>query len=377
MRCPAALGTPSQPRVGPGPFLGIRRGRCGAARSTLCRRTADSTRDRRRYCAFVGGFGARGCANALISVIETRSSSGATLPTASSRGTRPAAPAAVGEQGAVHAQPRSLSQATCTRARCCRRQPGPQPWSTATTGAARFTYEVQLLGGEAGRLLAQQQAEAIAAVLAWLAGHPPTPTAVAGSAAATAVGRPVGQSTAMPTRTRPAVPSPAGPADGSTQPRMGGGGGSTPEHPAGSGSQRGVGDAACVLTRSAPDQLSNPGSASSASSQSSGVMSPGGGTSGVASSEVAYSNLRTAGWSRVASPGTCPRRSWSSATMAWSSVVWAASRPPRCVRPRRVPSLSSPPSRREPTCGLPSKGHRDVALAAHGRPAGPCHGREC
>ena len=42
-------------------------------------------------------------------------------------------------------------------------------------GPPGFTYEVQLLGGDAGRRLAQQQAEAIAAVLAWLAGRPPTP----------------------------------------------------------------------------------------------------------------------------------------------------------------------------------------------------------
>jgi hypothetical protein len=59
-------------------------------------------------------------------------------------------------------------------------------------GPPGFTYQVQLLGGEVGRRLAQQQTEAIAAVLAWLATHPPTPAAAAGSAA-TGVGRPGGR----------------------------------------------------------------------------------------------------------------------------------------------------------------------------------------
>jgi hypothetical protein len=68
-------------------------------------------------------------------------------------------------------------------------------------GPPGFTYEVQLLGGEAGRLLAQEQTEAIAALLAWLAAHPPMPTAATGPAA---TARAVGQSTAMPTGTRPA-----------------------------------------------------------------------------------------------------------------------------------------------------------------------------
>jgi hypothetical protein len=91
---------------------------------------------------------------------------------------------------------RAPAAAAASQGRSRPRRPRPGP--------PRFTYEVQLLGGEAGRRLAQQQAEAIAAVLARLAGHPPTPTAAAGSAAATAVGRPVGQNTAMPAGTRPA-----------------------------------------------------------------------------------------------------------------------------------------------------------------------------
>jgi hypothetical protein len=86
-------------------------------------------------------------------------------------------------------------------------------------GPPRFTYEVQLLGGEAGRRLAQQQAEGIAAVLAWLADHPPTPTAAAGSAAATTDGRPSGSARqCQPGRGQP---RPVGPADGSTQPKTG------------------------------------------------------------------------------------------------------------------------------------------------------------
>ncbi len=46
----------------------------------------------------------------------------------------------------MHAPPQSSPQATCTRA-CCRRRPGPQPGSTATTRAAR----VHLRGAAAGR----------------------------------------------------------------------------------------------------------------------------------------------------------------------------------------------------------------------------------
>jgi hypothetical protein len=106
------------------------------------------------------------------------------------------------------------------------------------SGPPGFTYEVQLLGGEAGRRLAQEQTEAIAAVLAWLAGHPPTPTAAAGS---DAIGAPVGQSTATPTGTRPAQPSPAGAAAASTQTRTGGRGGASTPKPNGPGQSGGPG----------------------------------------------------------------------------------------------------------------------------------------
>jgi len=117
--------------------------------------------------------------------------------------------------------------------------PGPRPPAREPAGQGRgrgrrarpgppgFTYEVQVLGGEAGRRLAQEQAEAVAAVLAWLAAHPPT--AAAGSAATTAIGKPVGQETAMPTGTRPVPPSPAGAAGASTQRTGGRRGGPTPK----------------------------------------------------------------------------------------------------------------------------------------------------
>jgi hypothetical protein len=222
---------------GRGPSWGSR-GRRGAARSAPPRRAALAL-DRRRDGTLVG-VGAGDRADAPIGVIETRSGSGATLPqpwnSAVERGQRCQPPSTASKEPYMPnpdpcPKPRARKPAAAAASQGRSRGRRPRP------GPPRFTDEVQLLGGEAGRLLAQQQAEAIAVVLAWLAGHPPTPTAAAGSVAATAVGRPVGQSTAMPAGTRPAPPSPAGPADGSTQPRTGGGGGSTPEHPAGSGSQ--------------------------------------------------------------------------------------------------------------------------------------------
>lgn len=95
-----------------------------------------------------------------------------------SRGTQPwnapAAPAAVGEQGAVYAQPRSLSQAPSREPAAAAAAAG-QGCSRARRprlGPPGFTFDVQLLGGEAGRLLAQQHTGAAAAVLAWLPARP-------------------------------------------------------------------------------------------------------------------------------------------------------------------------------------------------------------
>ena len=106
-------------------------------------------------------------------------------------------------------------QAAAGQRRSRPRQPRPGP--------PGFTIEVQLLGGEAGRRLDQEQTEAIAAMLAWLAAHPPTPPAAAGSAAAAG----------MPVEQRPATrtgPHPAGAAGRSTQRGTGGSaGGPTPK----------------------------------------------------------------------------------------------------------------------------------------------------
>ena len=161
-------------------------------------------------------------------------------PPPASHGTQPwnsdSGPISRGEQGAVHAPPQSWALATCVRAR----RPGSPPGSAATTRPPGFTYQVQLLGGEAGRRLAQEQTEAIAAVLAWLAAHPPT--GATGSAATAAIGRPVGQRPTMPTGTRPVPPSPAGAAGASTQTRTGGSG--VRRHPSRTGQASPAGRAA-------------------------------------------------------------------------------------------------------------------------------------
>ena len=75
----------------------------------------------------------------------------------------------------------------------------------ARPGPPGFTFEVQLVGGEEGRQLEQEQTEAIIEVLAWLAAHPPiaTPTAStatnAGMDAGTRTGR-SGSGDAPPSR---------------------------------------------------------------------------------------------------------------------------------------------------------------------------------
>jgi len=65
-----------------------------------------------------------------------------------------------------------------------RKPPAREPAAAAGQGRSRgrrprpgppgSTYKVQVLGGGAGRRLAQEQTEAAAAVLAWLAARPPT-----------------------------------------------------------------------------------------------------------------------------------------------------------------------------------------------------------
>ena len=88
-------------------------------------------------------------------------------------------------------------------------------------GPPAFTFEVQLLGGEAGRQLEQEQTEAIIEVLAWLAAHPPPPTTATRSAAATTSG-PARTTTGMSTGTGPAsAPGPAGLTTASTGTRTG------------------------------------------------------------------------------------------------------------------------------------------------------------
>jgi hypothetical protein len=143
MRCPAALGWPKPARLSGGIHAGVVGGRSGAAGSTslcsLCRARGGTG------CA--RGVGARGRADALIGVIETRPGVGCDTshrrqPWYSASG----ATRAAGEQGAVHAQPRSSAHATCTRARS-RRRPGPQLGPTATTRAAK----VHRRGATAGR----------------------------------------------------------------------------------------------------------------------------------------------------------------------------------------------------------------------------------
>jgi hypothetical protein len=75
---------------------------------------------------------------------------------------------------------RAAGRPTPSRGRRRRARPGP-PGST---------FEVQLVGGEEGRRLEQQQTEAIIEVLAWLAAYPrPAPTTATRSAATLATKR--------------------------------------------------------------------------------------------------------------------------------------------------------------------------------------------
>jgi hypothetical protein len=154
----------------PRSIRGFRRGRGGAPRFSATRPCSLGAGSWSEPVA-LGGLGAGGRADALIGVIQTGSGWGATLPPPAGRGrgTRPLAPAAVGEHEAVHAHPGS------------RPAPAREPPARAAAvvdehdrGSPGFTIEVRLLGGEAGGRLAQQ-AGATAAVLAWFAADPPTP----------------------------------------------------------------------------------------------------------------------------------------------------------------------------------------------------------
>jgi hypothetical protein len=209
VRFPAAVGDPGASRVvEPGSMLGDSQGGCArrlTATSPHCGLNAGSS-----LVLDAGRGRTPACADALIGVIETRLGSGATLPTAR----QPWSSASGAPEPHMHPL-----------------DPGPKPPAGEPAAQGRrparraagppgFTYEVQLLGGEAGRRLAQQQTEAIAELLAWLAGHPPTPPAAAGPAAT--AGKPVGPETGDAGR-EAAQPSPVGAADASMQPGRAGG----------------------------------------------------------------------------------------------------------------------------------------------------------
>ncbi len=161
---------------------------------------------------------------------------------------------------------RTGSQASPPKTSC---QPRPEP--TGTTRTARVTFEAQLLVVRPAASLSKEQTEAIIEALAWLADHL----------------------------------SPPGHDPGN--------GGRADRCRAGCGGLRAVRMLALVAAWPA----------SSASRRLLLGRDLLGWTAGVAGSQEVYSNLRTADWSRVASPGRSPRRSLSSATTAWSSVVWA------------------------------------------------------
>jgi hypothetical protein len=163
----------------------------GAAVALPAPRRVAALRIRHRVVVGPGRLiGRLGRAGAPISVIETESGAGATLPTAilpwSSAVNSPAAPVGAAAVGGASKELRMDNPDP-------RRKPpsGEPAAGQGRSGGRRprlgppgFTYEVQLLGGEAGRLLAQEQTEAIAAVLAWLAGNPPSAAVATGSAAA-------------------------------------------------------------------------------------------------------------------------------------------------------------------------------------------------
>jgi hypothetical protein len=183
VRFPAAVGDPGASRVvEPGSTLGDSQGGCA-------RRLHRHVAALRTQRGIVVGAGRWSAADAGVRGRPDRRDRDTTR-VGCDTSHRPSA-VVLGQQRtrATHAPPRSWTQATCRRAR----RPGSPSGAKGAAGPPGFTYEVQLLGGEAGRRLAQQQTEAIAELLAWLAGHPPTPPAAAGPAAT--AGEPVGPET--------------------------------------------------------------------------------------------------------------------------------------------------------------------------------------
>jgi hypothetical protein len=164
-----------------------------------------------------------GCANALISVIETRSGFGCHTPLTApaverSRGTRPGA----------SSRWSAGSRACPTSTRLGPRQPPARPPARAT--AALDGHDWGRQGSPtrctcwAVRLAALRRSRPRRSLRCW-PGLPPTrprPLPRPGRPPPDDAGMPVGLSTAMPVGTRPAAPSPAGPADGSTQRGTGG-----------------------------------------------------------------------------------------------------------------------------------------------------------
>jgi hypothetical protein len=172
------------------------RGRCGAARSTPHRRSAASALGRRHVdpgrSSAAWGTWSRGRLNQRDR--DKTWVGGATLPTAfqpwkRSRelGRRAQQPWASKKLCMHHPDPRPTPPAGEPAAGQGRRR-----GRRARPGPPGFTYHVQLVGDEAGRRLAQEQTEAVAAVLAWLAAHPPV-SAAAGSAATGVIGKPSGE----------------------------------------------------------------------------------------------------------------------------------------------------------------------------------------